>query len=93
MSSLAYDLKIVSIKSGKLFEVLVRYVVDNGWSEHDLAAQGDRTTTNFINSVAYCYGDLKNEQFFALVKRYAVLRIDYLGKFKLLKLLDIYKFS
>ena len=72
--------------------MLVKYVIDNGWTEHDLAASGDRTSTNFINSVAQCNGDLNNEQFFELIKKYIILRIEHLGKFKLQKLLDLFKF-
>ena len=64
-----------------------------GFTERDLVYLGNRVSVNFLHSLAYCHGGLKNEEFFAVMRKYIIANIDKFNKFQLIKLLDIYKFN
>jgi hypothetical protein len=86
------NLYVIHVKSPKLYETIVNYFLKQGFNEKDFKEVGNRSSVNFINALAYCYGELNNEVFFDIIKKYVRAELSGLGRIKLIKLLDIYKY-
>ena len=55
LANLAYDLKIINMKSPKIYEIIVDYYTKQGFNEKDLINLGQRTSVNFIHSIYFCH--------------------------------------
>ena len=93
LTNLTYDLKIINLKSPKLYEIIVDYFVKHSYDENQLMDLGQRNAVNFIHSLFYCHPTLSNEEFFQVTRRLIISNLDRFSKFQLIKLLDIYKYN
>lgn len=92
LASISHQLFIVKLQAPKLFEIIVKYFLDQGYTSRDLEGIGHRSAMNLIHSVAYCHNKNDNQEFFNIVKAYIKNNMDSFNKFKLIKALDIFKF-
>lgn len=81
VANLVYDLKIINLKSSKLYDIIIDYFMKQGFNEKDLMSLGERMSVNFLHSVFYCHPNLKNEGFFGLTRRFIVMQMNSFNKF------------
>ena len=94
LTSITQDLYIIKIQSPKLYEIIVDYFTNRKqFTDQDLTNLGVRSSVNFIHAIACCHGELNNEAFFTIMRRYIMTNIEAFSKYQLIKLLDIYKFN
>jgi hypothetical protein len=58
LTNLAYDLKIINLKSPKVYEIIVDYFGKHGFTDQDLISLGQRNTVNFLHSIYFCHPTL-----------------------------------
>ena len=81
MSNLTYDLYIIKLQVPKFFEIIVDYFLKREFNERDLIYLGARVAVNFLHSLNYCHGSLKNEAFFQIMRRFIITNIDQFNRF------------
>ena len=81
VANLVYDLKIINLKSPKLYDIIIDYFLKQGFNEKDLFGLGERMSVNFIHSLFYCHPTLQSEGFFALTRRFVTMHINTFNKF------------
>lgn len=72
LSNLSYDLKIINMKSPKIFEIIVDYFMKNGFKESQLLDLGTRSAVNFFHSIYFSHPKLVKEDFFQYTRRFAL---------------------
>lgn len=93
LANLAYDFKIINLKSPKIYEIIVDYFIKHSFTDVALINLGQRTSVNFIHAIFFCHPTLSNEAFFTVTRRFIMSNLDRFNKFQLIKLLDIYKYN
>ena len=93
LANLAYDFKIINLKSPKMYEIIVDYFIKHGFTDVALINLGLRTSVNFIHAIFFCHPILSNDAFFLVTRKFIMMNLDRFNKFQLIKLLDIYKYN
>lgn len=82
LGTLTHNLYIVRMQSPKLYDIIVDYFVNKkGFTDKDLANLGARSAVNFLHAIAFCHGDLNNEDFFTVMRRYIMSNIEVFNRF------------
>ena len=69
------------------------YFLRHGFTDVQIRDLGYRIGVNFVHSLMYNHGELTNEEFFTVIRRFMLANMDRFNKFQLIKLLDIYKYN
>jgi hypothetical protein len=93
LANLAYDFKIINLKSPKMYEIIVDYFIKHGFTDVALINLGLRNSVNFIHAIFFCHPTLSNDAFFTVTRKFIMMNLDRFNKFQLIKLLDIYKYN
>lgn len=92
LSYIVYDFYLIKLQSPKIFEHIIKYFNKQNFDEDDLIKMGDRISVNLIHHIAYLNGQLNDERFFKVVKAYINKQAKTMNKFKLAKMLDLFKY-
>mmetsp|Transcript_19988 Transcript_19988/g.14700 ORF Transcript_19988/g.14700 Transcript_19988/m.14700 type:complete len:270 (+) Transcript_19988:519-1328(+) len=92
LSYIVYALFVVKLQAPKMIDIIVKYFNDMGFNEKDLVTEGDRISINFIHQISYLNGGLADRKFFGVVSAFARARLEHLNRFKVVKLLDVFKY-
>ena len=68
LANLAYDFKIINLKSPKIYEIIVDYFIKHSFTDVALINLGQRTSVNFIHAIFFCHPTLSNEAFFTVTR-------------------------
>lgn len=68
LSMLVEDMFAIKMKSPKLFEYFVAYFIQQKYTVRDLALLPHTHAINLIHGIAYCHGELNNQEFFNIVR-------------------------
>lgn len=82
LGTLSHNLYIVRMQSPKLYDIIVDYFINKKrFNEKDLLSLGSRSAVNFLHAIAFCHGDLNNEDFFSVMRRYIMSNIEAFNRF------------
>ena len=87
-----YDFYLIKLQSPRVFDHIVKYFNKQNFNEDDLIKLGDRVSVNLLHHIAYLNGQLNDERFFKVVKAYINKQGKNMNKFKLAKLIDLFKY-